>query len=81
MDATKVTDELIDAGFQALESDDSAAFTEWRRRVAAALGPDHVYTQMFEASSKNQNKRTSWTDASLPSAANKKSIAQDKRVA
>ena len=48
MDATKVIDELIDAGFQALESGDSVAFMEWRRRVAVALGPDHVYTQLFQ---------------------------------
>jgi len=45
---TKAIDELFDAGWQALYSDDPAAFMEWRRRVAEVLGPDHLYAQLFQ---------------------------------
>ena len=81
MDSGKVMDELIDAGFQALGSGDPAAFMEWRRRVAAALGPDHVYTQLFQGSVNNKRKKPALTDPSILAAANGQVVANNKRVA
>ncbi len=81
MDCTRVTDELIDAGFQALDSNDPAAFIEWRRRVVAALGPDHVYSQLFEVAVDNKSKNSALTDASILTAGNGRMAAQNKRVA
>lgn len=81
MDATKVTDDLIDAGFQALESGDPGAFMDWRRRVAVALGPDHVYTQFFKDHVNKKSNDSDLTGGSVRTAANKKVVAQDKRVA
>jgi hypothetical protein len=81
MGATKVIDELIDAGFQALESGDSAAFMEWRRRVAVALGPDHVYTQLFQGPVNNKSKNAGLNGASNLTSDNEKAVAQKKRVA
>ena len=81
MDATNAIDELIDAGFQALESDDPVAFMEWRRRVAVALGPDHVYTQFFQDYVDKKSKNSALTDTSILTAANEQVRAQNKRVA
>ena len=46
--ATKAIDELINAGWEVLESDfDPVAFMKWRRSayecVVVLLGPDHPY--------------------------------------
>jgi len=46
-------DEVIDSGWRALEPDaDPVALQQWRRKVfdymAAAYGPDHMYTRHFE---------------------------------
>jgi hypothetical protein len=46
-------DDLIEAGWGVVDSDfDQVAFQRWRRRafecLAAAVGPDHVYTRQFE---------------------------------
>lgn len=81
MDAAKVIDELIDAGFQALESGDPAAFMEWRRSVAVALGPDNVYTQFFQDHVDKKSNNSALTGESILSAANEKVVAQNKRVA
>ena len=56
MASTRVVDELIDAGFQALESGDPLAFMEWRKRVAVALGPDHVYTRLFQGCANDDSR-------------------------
>ena len=46
-------DDLIEAGWDVLDSDfDPAAFQRWRRSafdcLTAMVGPDHVYTRHFE---------------------------------
>ncbi len=79
-DATRVIDELIDAGFQALGSDDPAAFVEWRRRVAVALGPDHMYTQFFQDHT-DKERNSGMTSASILRDTNEKRVARNKRVA
>ncbi len=53
MDQT--ADELFYAGCEALESDDPADFMEWRRRVAVMLGPDHLYTKLFQTPENNKS--------------------------
>ena len=53
MDQT--ADELFRAGCEALESDDPAVFMEWRRRVAVMLGPDHLYTELFQTPEKKEH--------------------------
>ena len=80
MDETKIVDELIDAGFQGLESDDPVAFMEWRRRVAALLGPNHVYTQLFQGPVDKKSKDV-LTGGSIPNGATDQVVAPNKRVA
>ncbi len=53
MSVEKRIDDLIEAGWGALDSDfDPVAFQRWRRRaldcLTAAVGRDHVYTRHFE---------------------------------
>ena len=71
-------DELFDAGWQALESDDPAAFMEWRRHVATALGPDHIYAQLFQ---NPEDKKSTLTVANVRTAVSDKGAAKNKRVA
>jgi hypothetical protein len=47
-------DELLEAGWEVLDSDfDPVAFQSWRRKaldcLTAMFGPDHVYTRHFES--------------------------------
>jgi hypothetical protein len=80
MDVTRVIDELIDSGFQALEIDDPVAFMEWRRRVAVALGPDHVYTQLFQGAVDNKGKNSALASKSIPTIM-KQTALRNERVA
>jgi hypothetical protein len=76
MERTKAIDELYDAGWQALESDNPAAFMEWRRRVAEMLGPDHLYAQLFQNPEDKKDQLTSANTAGTDQGA-----AENKRVA
>ncbi len=76
MERTKAMDELLDAGCQALEGDDPEAFMEWRRRVASALGPDHIYAQLFQ---NPEDKKSHLTSADT--AGTGQGAAKSKRVA
>ena len=78
MERTKAMDELFDAGWQALESHDPAAFMEWRRRVAEVLGPDHLYTQLFQSP---EDKRSQLTSANNRNAGTGRRSGQNKCVA
>jgi hypothetical protein len=80
MDATRIIDELIEAGFQVLDSGDPLAFMEWRRRVAVALGPDHVYTQLFQGSGNNDNKDSALTNKGILTV-ERRPVSGNKRVA
>lgn len=77
MERTKAIDELYDAGWQALESHDPAAFMEWRRRVAEVLGPDHLYAQLFQ----NEDKKSHLTSANNCNAGTCRKSGQNKCVA
>ena len=53
MCVNKALDDLIEAGWQVIESDfDPDAFVQWRKRaldcVAVLMGEDHPYTQFFD---------------------------------
>ena len=76
MERTEAIDELFDAGWQALESDDPAVFMEWRRRVAEVLGPDHLYAQLFQNPEDKKGHLTSADNAGTGQGA-----AKSKRVA
>jgi hypothetical protein len=78
MERTKAMDELLDAGCQALEGVDPAAFMEWRRRVASALGPDHIYAQLFQD---REDTNSPLTGADIHSASTVQGTAKNKRVA
>ena len=52
MSTTRVLDDLIEAGWQVLETDfDDKAFQQWREKASVCLeellGPDHAYTRSF----------------------------------
>jgi hypothetical protein len=86
MPAIKAIDELIDAGWQVLESDfDPVAFMKWRRRayecVVALLGPDHPYALFFEQFVSQDNRGSLLTGAGILAATKEQVAALNSRAA
>ena len=77
MERTEAMDELFDAGWQALESDDPAAFMEWRRHVAEVHWDRIIiYAQLFQ---NPEDKKGHLTGANT--AGSGQGAAKNKRVA
>ena len=86
MPAIKAIDELIDAGWQVVESDfDPVAFMKWRRRafdcVVVLLGPDHPYAQFFQEFVNKDNIGSLLTGAGILTATKERLAAQNTRPA
>ena len=84
MFATKAIDELIDAGWQVLESDfDPMAFMKWRRSafdcVVVLLGPDHPYAQFFQQFVNEDNRGSLLTGAGILTATKEQLAARNKQ--
>lgn len=82
--AIKAIDELIDAGWQVLESDfDPVAFMRWRRRafdcVVVLLGPDHPYAQFFQEFVNEENRGSLLTGAGILTATKEQVAEQNRR--
>ena len=84
--ATKAIDDLIDAGWQVLESDfDPVAFMKWRRSayecVVVLLGPDHPYALFFEQFVNKDNRGGLLTGAGILTATKEQLAARNLQLA
>ena len=84
--ATKAIDELIDAGWQVLESDfDPVAFMKWRRRayecVVVLLGRDHQYALFFDQFVDKDDRGSLLTGAGILTATKEQLAARNLRLA
>jgi hypothetical protein len=78
-------DEVIDAGWQVLETDfDPVAFMKWQRRayecVLVLLGPDHKYSLFFEQFVNGDNRGSLLTGPGILAAAKEQLAARNLRV-
>jgi hypothetical protein len=84
LSAEKRIDDLIEAGWQVLDSDfDETAFQNWRREafecLNAMLGPEHAYTQYFKGYVHHPQRAALLTGGGILSAAKEKMTNTEDR--
>ena len=80
----KRIDDLIQAGWQVIESDfDESAFQQWRTRayqcLSVLLGPEHTYTQFFRGCLGQESKKDLLVGEGVLAAVKERILAGEKK--